>query len=81
MIERCIGTIITYSMEACNQKKEEMGSINIIMDNRILMVPPTTPRELLYIEMGLLDMETTITKNRIYYVNREVNTNRDTLVK
>jgi hypothetical protein len=32
---------------------------------RILMVPPTTSRELLYIETGLLDMESTIKKNRI----------------
>jgi hypothetical protein len=84
MIESCIVSIITYSLEACNLTKAEMKNINRIMENiitRILMVPPTTPKELLYIETGLLDVETTINKNRINYSNRVAKTKKDILGK
>ncbi len=43
---------------------------------RILMLPPTTPRELLYIEMGLFYMESSINKNRINYPNRVAKNNK-----
>ncbi len=45
---------------------------NII--NRILLLPPTTPKELLYRRTGLLDWETII-KNRINYANGVAKTN------
>ena len=84
MTKSCIVSIITYSLEACNPTKAEMKSINRIMENiitRILMVPPTTPKEILYIETGLLDMESTIEKNRINYANRVANTKKNILGK
>lgn len=82
MIGSCVTSIITYSMEACNQTKAEMKILNRMYDNiltRILMVPPTTPRELLYIETGLLDIETIIEKNRLNYNNRVANSGKTKL--
>ncbi len=67
-LETCITSVITYGGETWKPNKGEMKSINQIMDNilkRILMVPTTTPREVLYIETGLLDIETILSKNRI----------------
>ncbi len=45
------------------------------------MVPLTTPRELLYIETRLLDMQSNIQKNRINYVNRLEKMKKDILGK
>ena len=43
------------------------------------MTPKTTPREALYIETGLLDIENTINKNRINYNVRVANTSKNNL--
>jgi len=43
------------------------------------MTPKTTPREALYIETGLLDIENVINKNRINYNVRVANTNKNNL--
>ena len=48
--------------------KQEEKRINQIQENiirRILMVPQSTPTESLYIETGLLDITTIVTKNRL----------------
>ena len=46
-----------------------MKSVNQIYDNilkRILQTPVTTPREVLYMETGLVDIETLIKKKGKY---------------
>ncbi len=68
LLETCIQPIITYSGETWNLKKKEEKKINQIQENiirRILMVPQSTPIATLYMETGLLDATTTITKNRL----------------
>ena len=72
-IETCIIPIITYSGEVWNPTKTEWKEINRILEaliKRVLMVPISTPREVLYIETGLLEPETTIRRNRILMQNR-----------
>ena len=58
MLETCIIPIITYAGEAVETNKKEMKKWNQILDDilkRILILPVTTPREILYLETGLLD--------------------------
>ena len=53
-----------------NTTKKEERKINQIQENiirRILMVPQSTPTEALYMETGLLDITTIITKNQIQH--------------
>ena len=60
MIETCIIPILTYAGEVRNPTNKENKDINSMLDNiikRTLMVPQTTPREVLYIETGLMDIE------------------------
>ena len=81
LLKTCIVPIITYAGEVCNPNKAETKKINGILDNiirRILMVPQTTPREVLYMETGLLDIQTTTDKNRIMMANR-LDKNQDKL--
>ena len=55
---------------------------NTLLDNvlkRILKVPQTTPREALYLETGLLDVECAIKKNRISMEARIINGNNQTM--
>jgi hypothetical protein len=73
LVETCIIPIITYGGETRELNKKENEAYNRILDNilkRILMTPTTTPREALYIELGMLDVENTVTKNRINMHNR-----------
>ena len=68
LLETCIIPILTYGGETRNPTKKENKEINNILDNilkRILMVPRTTPREVLYIECGLMDIEHISMRNRI----------------
>ena len=68
MLETCTVRILTYAGETRNPAKKENKDINNILDNilrRILMVPRTTPREVLYIETGIMDIEQLYKKNRI----------------
>ena len=67
LLETCIQPILTYGGETMNTTKKEQRKINQIQENiirRILMVPQSTPIEALYMETGLLDITTIITKNR-----------------
>ncbi len=60
LIESCILPIILYAAETWDNTKEQTKEINRILDNlikRILQTPTTTPREALYMECGLLDIE------------------------
>ena len=64
----CITPIIAYAGETRKPTKEERKKLNQPLDRiikRILMVPESTPKEALYIESGLLDIETITDKNRI----------------
>ena len=68
LVSACIIPIITYAGETRKPTKEENEKLNQLLDRiirRILMVPESTPREALYIESGLLDIETITDKNRI----------------
>jgi hypothetical protein len=68
LVETCIIPIIVYSGETWDTNKTEMNNVNRILDNilkRLLMVPTTTPREALYEEINILDIEHTIMRNRI----------------
>jgi hypothetical protein len=68
LVETCIIPIITYGGETWDLNKGENKKSNAILDNilkRILMVPTSTPRETLYTEIGLMDVEHTNMKKRI----------------
>ena len=68
LVETCIQPIITYGGESWNINKKEQKSLNRIQENiirRVLMVPQSTPTDTLYIETGLLDINTITTKNRL----------------
>ena len=60
LVETCIIPIITYACETWEPNKQEMKKLNQILDKiirRVLMTLDATPREALYIETGLLDIE------------------------
>lgn len=68
LIKTCIIPIITYAGETWHPNKQETKEINQLLDNiikRLLMVPQSTPREVLYLETGLLDPAALIQRNRI----------------
>ena len=68
LFESIITAIITYGSDTWTPNKTETKAINSLMDNiikRILITPSTTPREVLYMETGLLDPETISKKQRI----------------
>ena len=61
-------TIITYGGETRNPTIKENKDINNILDSIIkgvLMAPVSTSREVLYIEIGILDAEHISIRNRI----------------
>ena len=67
LVETCIQPIILYAAETWNTTKKEMNQINKIYDDiikRVLKTPVTTPRETIYIESGLVDIETLIYRQR-----------------
>ena len=69
-IEAFISHIITYVGEAIEPTPSNYKDLNRIMDNIIKRVLKTTPREVLYMETGLIDPKTTIKKNRINLEHR-----------
>ena len=73
LLDTCITPIITYASETWDLNKKETKQTNQIMDNiikRILMIPTTTPREALYQELKILDMEHTMHKTKINMFKR-----------
>ena len=73
LVKACIIPIITYACETWEPNKQEMKKLNQILDKilrRILMTPDSTPREALYIETGLLDIETIMDIKRINMMSR-----------
>ena len=68
LLETCITPILLYGSETWQLNKGQTKEVNRIYDNiirRILKVPPTTPREALYMETGLLDPETMEKKRKL----------------
>jgi hypothetical protein len=73
LIKSTIIPIITYVGETMNPNKTETKELNNILDNiikRTLMIPNSTPREPIYLECGLLDIESTINRNKLLMYNR-----------
>ena len=73
LIKTCIIPKITYGCERWELLKSETEKLNQILDRiikRILMTPEATPREALYIETGLLDIETIIHIKRMNMLAR-----------
>lgn len=73
LLETCIKPIITHSLEALEINKTSMKELNKIWEafiKRILKTPISTPTESLYIETGLIDIETTIEQNRLRMASR-----------
>lgn len=76
LVETCVTPNITYACEVWTPNRQEINTLNGILDNilkRILMVPQGTPREVLYIETNLLDVERIIDKKRLnmlYRINK-----------
>jgi hypothetical protein len=68
LVEVCIIPIITYGSETWEMNKTEKNEANRILDNilkRLLMVPTSTPREVLYHETNMLDVEHNVILKRI----------------
>ena len=60
LVESCIQPIILYGCETWAPSKSEFEKLNRIQEaviRRILMTPFSTPKEALYLETGLLDIE------------------------
>ena len=70
LLETCIIPIITYGSETWTPTKAQTKKLNTILDNvikRILMIPQSTPRECLYSELQIMDIEHTILLKRLNY--------------
>lgn len=71
MYETCIQPIVTYGSENWNfgelrqKDKDDLNAIQESIIRRILMTPFSTPKEALYMETGLLDIESIALKRRI----------------
>ena len=73
LIETCILPIALYGSETWNNTKKQNTDINRILDNiikRVLNTPTSTPREPLYMESGLLDLETHASKRQLMMKHR-----------
>ena len=82
LVKTCIIPIITYASETWEPTKAETKKLNQILDKiikRILMTPEATPREALYIETGLLDVETIIDIKRLNMMAR-LNNNKSEMM-
>lgn len=72
LLETCVIPVITYASETWNPSKKDRKTLNGILDNtikRILMVPRSTPREAIYIETNMMDIDSIIEKKKLnmYY--------------
>ena len=84
LINTCIEPIIMYGLEALSPSKTEILELNRIWTNiikRILMTPQSTPNEVLYMEAGILDVETMIDRNKIKMICRLMESNNQLMTK
>ena len=82
LVNTCIIPIITYASETWSPNKQEQKKLNQTLDKiirRILMTPESTPREALYIETGLLDVET-IAESKRMNMKARLNRNRSEMM-
>ena len=73
LVETCILPIITYGWEASIPRKGDEKQLKQIVDSllkRILITPPGTPWEPLYLESGIQEIGLTTTKNRLNYMEK-----------
>ncbi len=73
LIETCIFPIALYGSETWNNNKKQTTEINRILDNilkRVLNTPTGTPREPLYMETGMTDLETEAQKRQLMMKHR-----------
>ncbi len=73
LIEACVLPIILYAAETWNNNKEITEAVNRILDNiikRTIQTPTCTPRETLYMETGILDIEHGAKKKQILMKHR-----------
>ena len=73
LITSTVIPILTYAGEAMIMTKNDYSELNKKLDNilkRLLLLPQSTPREALYLETGLMDIETTINRNKLLMFNR-----------
>ena len=73
LIETEITAIALNTSEIWEPDKQENKQHNDILDNilkRVLKAPRSTPREVLYMELGILDLESRRIKNRINMEHR-----------
>ena len=73
LLNTCLIPVIIYAGETWHPTSQEKKKINQLLDNilkRILMVPQSTPREAIYLEVGILDPVHRINMNRMMLYNR-----------
>ncbi len=73
LIEACVLPIIMYAAETWNNTKEQTKALNRILDNiikRTLQTPTSTPREALYMETGIIDIEHQAKKKQLMMKHR-----------
>ena len=73
-----------YILEALSPSKTEILELNRILTNiikRILMIPQSTPNEVLYMEAGILDVGTMIDRNKIKVICRLIESNNQLMTK
>ena len=73
LIEKCIIPIVVYGCETWTLLKGEEKALNDILDDiirRILFLPGGTPREVLYMETGLIDIKHQVMQHRIGMARR-----------
>ena len=70
LLETCVIPLITYGAETWDYTKTQMKRVNTILDNiikRILMIPQSTPRESIYHQLQIKDIEHRIKEKKLLY--------------
>ena len=73
LLEACVAPLILYASESASYTSGEIKQLTMMYDNlikRLLMTPVTTPREAIYLETNLLDIETLIKKRQLSNRNK-----------
>ena len=82
LMETCIIPIITYGAETWDLNKTQTKKLNKILDNtirRLIRTPQSIPRESLYHELDILDIEHRIIAQRILYATKLIANNQNSM--